>query len=265
MNPQANAGSSRIHAPHTALPELATPPEVTEALQKYRQQIKQAAGTALACLAVYGGVVRGRYQPQRSDINVLLVIAEASIELLQNLSPILTAAWREIRLEPFLLTRKELPRAAVLFPTKMLDIRRFHRLLDGEDLLSGLEIRQEDICLRLEQELRNLAMRLRRRFLSIEQDEQAMRQALLGVAVPLRVSLLALLELNGAEPIGEERTAAVYAEAATRFKLDGTALQKLSTLRDDGQGEGDTRSLYEAIMQVVANAAELMTEPGRRP
>jgi predicted nucleotidyltransferase len=115
------------------------------------EEIKRVAGDALLCLALYGGLVRGRYQAQQSDINILLVLKDVSQKQVDRLAPILRAAWREIRLEPFLLTPIELQRAAMVFPTKMLDIQREHRLLEGLDVLNSLIIRREDLCRRIEQ------------------------------------------------------------------------------------------------------------------
>jgi predicted nucleotidyltransferase len=265
MNPEPNSDAACPRVESKVFRGLATPAEVTAALERHYQQIREIAGSALKCVALYGGVVRGRYQPQQSDINLLMVMEPMTSELLHRLAPVLRAAWREVRLEPFLLAGNELARAAVVFPTKMLDIRRFHRLLDGEDLLSGLEIRRQDLSLRLEQELLNLGLRLRRRFLSIEQDEQALQRVLLAAVIPLRVAFLALLDLAAAEVPGEERTATVYARAAERFKLDGPALERLSRLRATGSFEGEARGLYLSVLEVVARAEEIVTELGSGP
>jgi hypothetical protein len=269
MNPEPTSAPSNSNAAATAASQffdaLPTPAPVTAALQKHLEQIKQAAGDTLVCMALYGGILRGRYQPQWSDINLLLVLNTVTGENLGALAPLLHAAWREILLEPFLLAQSELARAAVVFPTKMLDIRGHHQLVAGRDVFSGLEIKREDISLRVEQELRNLAMRLRRRFLAIEQDEQALQRVLLETAVPLRVAFLALFDLAGAEVASEERTATVYATAANRFQLDRAALERLAGLRDSGTGNGQARDLYLAIMQVVGQAAETVAAIGRAP
>jgi len=264
---QSAAATASALASHPAqdLRELPTPPEVTAALGRYCEEIKRAAGEGLLSLALYGGLVRGRYQVQQSDINVLVVLKDGNQEQLDRLTPILRSAWREIRLEPFLLTQEELQRAAIVFPTKLLDIQREHRLLDGQDLLGRLVIRQEDLCRRIEQELRNVAMRLRRRYVSVYDDEQAMQRALREVAVPLRVNFLALLGLAKVQIAEEERTPAVYAAAAERFKLDGTALQQLSELRNTGGTQSNVRQLYGAVMNLVAQSADLLQQMAASP
>ncbi|PWU10241.1 MAG: hypothetical protein C5B50_25850 [Verrucomicrobia bacterium] len=266
MNPEpstVSSSSTPAASPTPGLAELPSPPDVTAALQGYVQQIKAAAGDGLVCMALYGGIVRQRYQTRRSDINLLLVIKTVDGDVLQRLAPILHSAWREIRLEPFLLTQSEVSRAAVLFPTKMLDIRRHHRVLEGEDVLGNLEVRREDVNLRIEQELRNLALRLRRRFISIQQDDQAMERALLDATVPLRVNFLALLELAEAPIKGDERTAAVYAAAANHFGLDRATLEALARLRDTGSSGSPARDLYLAVTHLIDQVADKVCCPGR--
>jgi hypothetical protein len=210
-------------------------------------------------LALYGGVVRGRYQSGRSDINLLVLLKELNTATLERHAPVLQSAWREIHLEPFLVAQPELERTAAVFPTKMLDVQRFHRLVAGEDVLKSLQVRPADLSRRVEQELRNLTMRLRRRFLSIHQDEGAMQRVLVDAAVTLRVNFLALLYLASVAVPDEERTAAAFAAAAERFKLDGAALLQLSELRKTGSANGQVRALYGAILEVAAQAASLVT------
>jgi hypothetical protein len=243
-----------------ALSALPTPPEVTAALQRHCAALKSATGDKLVCLALYGGVVRGRYRPQESDINLLLVLKDTSKEILDRLAPVLRAAWREIHLEPWLLGTDEIEGAARVFPTKVLDIQRYHQLLDGADALRRIEVRREDLCRRIEQEMRNIAMRLRRRYLSIYDDEDAMRRALTDVAVPLRINLLALLDLAEVKVAEEQRTAAVYSTAAKHFQLDANDLQQLSDLRNTGSLAGDAGSLFCAVMMVVEKIAAIVTQ-----
>ena len=262
MNPEPMSVSSPPRSLKAVVHE--TPQAVTATLEKYRLQIKEVCGANFICFALYGGIVRGRYLPDSSDINAILIVNEMTTDLLGQLGPILRSAWREIRLDPFLLARSELPRATVVFPTKMLDIRRFHRVLDGEDMLSSLEIRREDLSLRIEQELRNLTLRLRRRFIAIEHDDIALGRALREVAIPVRVVLLAMLDLAGTQVSDEPRTPAVYAQAAERFKLDAQALEKLSAVRDQPGNEGDIRGLYLRIMQLLSRTAEIARDIATR-
>ena len=138
------------------LDTLAAPADVVAALRKLRDDLKQAAGANLAGLVLYGGVARGRYHAGRSDINLVVLLREASADALAAIAPALRQAWHAIRVEPFLLTPAEVARSADAFPTKFFDIRDRHLVLLGENPFAGLAVAREHVRLRIEQELQRL-------------------------------------------------------------------------------------------------------------
>jgi hypothetical protein len=117
---------------------------------------------------------------------------------------------------------------------------------------------------RTEQELRNLAMRLRRRFVALYDDPISLAEVLFESAVALRANLLAMLDLAGEPPPPDETSAHVFAAAAPRFGLDADALRRLGELRAikgaDRQGTPpapeDVVGLYGRIMAVADTAAD---------
>ena len=235
---------------------LPAPPEVTAALSQCRDELKAAAGDNLVSLILYGGLARGRFRPGRSDVNLALILRDAGPGALAKLAPILQSAWRHIRLEPFILTVEELPKAAEAFPTKFNDIRTHHLLLDGQDLLSSIHVSRRDLCRRVEQELRNLTLRLRRRFISACGDDAALRQTLSEIVVPLRIDLAAMLELAGEPLLTEDRSALVFEAAAKRFHLDAGPLARLSDLRTRDGASDNLSELYDAVMAAARQAAD---------
>src|SRR5260370_25984489 len=78
---------------------LGLPAEVSAALGRLREDLGRAAGGNLKGLLLYGGVARGRYRPGRSDINLVVLLADMSAAALQAIAPALRAAWRAARVE----------------------------------------------------------------------------------------------------------------------------------------------------------------------
>ena len=150
---------------HPPAPEL--PSQVAEPLARYVRQLTSALGDRLVSLVLYGGLARGRYRPGVSDVNIAVVLRDVTAPALEAAAPILRDAWREIRVEPMILAASEVPGAARAFSTKMLDIQKHHVVLWGQDIFHGLRVDPEEVRFRTEQELRNLAMRLRRRFVAL--------------------------------------------------------------------------------------------------
>lgn len=155
-----------------------------------------------------------------------------------------------------ILTLEEVPRAADAFPTKFLDIKNHHVLLGGQDPFADLEVTQEQLRLRSEQELRNMLLRLRRRYISVGDDELLLGQALVRIARPLAIELEALLRLAGKEVPLENRTKAVFDAAAAAFGLDGQSLASLAELRHRELPTGDVRRLFHAVLDAIGRAAD---------
>jgi hypothetical protein len=236
---------------------LGAPPAVAAAVQRLRDDLARAAGKNLAGLVLYGGLARGRYRPGQSDINVVVLLHDASAGALAAITPALRAAWRAARVEPLLLTPAEVPASAAAFPTKFVDIAAHHIVLAGEDAFAGLEVPRDRLRLRIEQALRNLVLRLRRRYVAVGDDPAAQAAALADVARPLALELGALLRLAGKEVPAEDRTAAVYEAAARAFELDRESLARLAELRSGAKAAEDMSALYQHVLGAIARAADL--------
>jgi predicted nucleotidyltransferase len=229
---------------------------VASALVTVRDALRAAAGDNLASLALYGGLARGRYRGQRSDIDLAVVLVDAAPGRVAEITPALREASHAARVEPWILARDELPRLAEVFPTKLLDIREHHVLLSGDDLFSDLPVEDRLLRLRVEQELTNLSLRLRRGLVALAGDPASAASFLAGMARPLAIQLSMLLRLAGRPLPEEDRSAAIYAEAAEAFDLDGPALARLAALRQGEDGEGGLVELLGQVQLAATRAAE---------
>ncbi|MFL6261133.1 MAG: hypothetical protein ACJ76Y_15635 [Thermoanaerobaculia bacterium] len=171
--------------------------EAEKALEELVTQLREAAGPNLLGVALYGGLAKGRFTPGVSDVNVLIVLAEAGLERLLPLSPAVTRALRESRVIPFVVTSEDLRASARLFPGKILDIRASHRVLWGDVHLDGLIVAPEDLRLRARQEIKNTELRLRLRAVERGGDSDALWRGLMASLPKIAVTLETLLRLDG--------------------------------------------------------------------
>jgi hypothetical protein len=164
--------------------------------------------------------------------------------------------------DPFILGADELRGAARDFPTKLLDIRAHHVVLYGSDPFAEVQPSPEHVRLRVEQELRNLALRLRRRLVLAGDDRRGLAAAAANAVPPLAVNLGTLLELAGAG--GEDAADGVFARAAEVFGLDGEALAAARAARDERSGELAPEMLQRLLDVALAAArTATMTTHGR--
>jgi hypothetical protein len=239
------------------------PAPIAGALDRLKDELSHAAGQNLAGLILYGGLARGRYRPGKSDVNVLVLLHDASAMALAAVAPALRTARRAAGVDPLLLTPTEVARAAGSFPTKFLDIKKYHVVLAGVDPFIQLEVTREQSRRQVEQELRNLLLRTRRRYVIAQGDGLLLSRALARAARPLALQLEALLQLSGKETPSVDRTADIFATAASVFGLNGEPLARLAELRQHSQPVGDLDALYRGVLEAIAradDAAEQMKE-----
>jgi hypothetical protein len=238
------------------MPELVAgaPAAVAAALDRLTRELTAAAGQNLAGLILYGGLARGRYRPGKSDINVVVLLHDASAAALAAIAPALRTARRAAGVDPLLLTPAEVARTADAFPTKFLDIKHHHFVLAGTDPFAALEVSHEHLRLRVEQELRNLLLRLRNRYTALGSDESMLTQVLARVARPLALGLQVLLRLAGRE--APDRSADIFEAAAAAFGLEREPLARLAELRQNPRPTGDLAGLYQGVLAAVARAAD---------
>ena len=242
-----------------SLETLDAPAEIRQQISELRDGLAREAGENLRGLMLYGSLARGRYRPGKSDINMVVLLADTSTESLRAIASILRQAWRAIRVEPFILKASEARRLAETFPTKLLDIQTHNITLMGENPFAGIDVSRKLLRLRIEQGLTNLALRLRRRYISIFDDPRSLAVTLADAAVSLKVELAALLQLAGKVEPSESTSAAVLEVAAAEFDLDREALLQMAALRRDGNPPEDLPALYNRALAAIARAAEIVS------
>jgi hypothetical protein len=232
------------------------PPAVTAALDRLRDELTRTAGANLVGLILYGGLARGRYRPGKSDVNVVVLLRDASASVLVAIAPVLRAARRSADVVPMILTPAEVAPTAMVFPIKFLDIKDHHVVLHGEDPFAALDVPRAQVSWRIVQELRNLTLRLRGRFVAALGEPGRQAAILAGIARPLAIELQALLRLAGREVAGEDRTTTVFRTAAEVFAADGDALARLAALRQGEPRPDDLAALFDRVLAVLGQLTD---------
>jgi len=231
---------------------------VTEALERLKAELIDAAGQNLVGLVLFGGLARGSYHLGFSDVNLVVLVRDASANSLTAMAPALQKAFRAARVEPMILTPAEVPRLAEAFPPKLLDIQEHHLMLYGEDPFGRVDVSRGQVRLRIVQELCNLLLRLRRRYVAIVDNQGAMAVALASAARPLAIELDALLRLAGKPRSADDHTASIFAAAAAAFDLEAQSLERLAALRRDQTPPDDVAALFRDVLAVIAKAASIV-------
>ncbi len=112
-------------------------------------------------------------------------------------------------------------------------------------MFSGVRIDARHLRFRVEQELTNLSLRLRRHQVWLADVY------LVGIARPLAIQIAALLRVAGRELPAEDRSAAIFTQAAAELGLDAVALAAVASWR---QGEAPAEDVADIFGRVHASA-----------
>ncbi len=227
------------------------------ALRGLCADLSGALGGSLRAIVLHGSAAREDYIPGRSDVNVLVVVDEVTLDACDSALAPWRVAQRDAPVVIELMTTRDLERSTDVFPLRFLNMQRGHSTLWGEDVLSELDIRWDHLRLRVEQLIKELLFELRETYM-----RHASRPELLGGALSRAygsylLGVGALLYLRDGEwwLSGKEKIAEV---AARELELDAKLLGKLLELHrgDLDPSPGQVRSLYESFMALVELTAD---------
>lgn len=198
-------------------------PAVRKRLDELKASLEQICGQDLVALVVHGSAVRGGWREATSDVDLICVLEHDSEELLAAIGPPLELARFAARIEAMILTRAEIPRSADCFPLLYGDVARTSVTLCGKNPFPGLHISDEHIRLRIEQELREVRIRMRRVATDLAAEANfggAVERKLKQVRGPLR----ALLGLRGEDV--EDRLDPVIVASCKAYGVEAGPLRR---------------------------------------
>jgi predicted nucleotidyltransferase len=253
-------------------------------LKELVTRLRQAAGTNLKSVVLYGSAVTGEFHPKHSDLNVLSVLDRLDVAALEQLNP--AAAWwaRKGHPAPLAFTAEELHRAADVFAIELLDIKASRRVLFGEDLFAALEVPTRLHHLQVERELRTNLVRLRQSYLATPRNDKALLR-LMTASLPsfttlFRHALIALgdpaphatarqwpaPESSQDAPAGSAgagaRSRSAIDRLAALFGFDPGGFHTVLEVREAKRSPGsvDARATFHKYLEAVARVTQAVDE-----
>lgn len=190
-------------------------------LERFATQAAGALRDNLVSLVLYGSAARGDYDASRSDLNLLVVLQDASPAALRPAGAAIAQWARSGEPPPLIFSEQEWRSATDVFPIEIEDMRAAHRLLRGRDPFAGLATTRPDLRQQLEREIRGKLLHLRAEYAAAEADGRALSGLLEGVTPTFFVLFRALLRLLGRDAPTERR--ALVRETADAAGFDAAA------------------------------------------
>jgi hypothetical protein len=199
-------------------------------INEFVTRMQQSAGENLQSVVLYGSAANGEFHRDFSNVNLLCILRETSFATLSTISSVVKWWTEQKHRTPLVLTREELNRSADVFSIEVLDMQQRHRVLFGEDFLSGLQIPMHLHRAQVEYELREKLILLREHLLLAAGSDRQMWDLMLH-SLPSFITLFrhALIALGDPSPRAKREA---VQQLSTRVQFDSSAFLQLLDVRE---------------------------------
>ena len=229
-------------------------------------RLKNAAGSNLLSVILYGSAATEEFHPGHSDLNILCIMQSLGRNDLSKLHA--ASAWwvKKGHPAPLFFTLDELHHSADIFAIELLDIKAAHRVLHGEDSVASLQVPMDLHRSHVERELRNNTLRLRQHYLRHPADSRKTRELMTSsistFAALFRHALIAL----GEDPPPNKR--ATVDRLGSVLGFDPSPFLTVLDIREGHKRERDVdaQATFDNYLNGIAKATEevdrrLATQP----
>jgi hypothetical protein len=196
--------------------------EILTATRQWLASVRLALGSEFLACYLTGSVLHQGFNPKHSRVNVLVVAGAYPADTLDALSRVLPESRKPPAFDPLFMTQSQIGKSLDSFPIEWLEIQEAHLLIEGQELLLGLQVPRTYLRLQCEHELRSRAIQLRQAYIAQARHPDRLEPVLRASASSFATLFRTLIRLSGESPPGD--AAHVIERVADLFRLDAEAL-----------------------------------------
>jgi predicted nucleotidyltransferase len=228
--------------------------KLEDTLEWFKRDIIEIFGNELVSLVLYGSAATQDYVPKRSNINFLVVLTEEGMTDVWKAHHSL-GRWRKRRIAlPFFMTASYIGSSCDSFPIEFLNMRLAYHVLFGENPLKDIKIRNQDMRLQCEHELKSKLLWLRQGVVVAGGRAFDLKRLVSESLVSIAAIFRALLFLKNRDV--PKKRAEVFATACDLFDLDAGLFKKLQALRE-GKIKLNRKKMIPVMKQYIAEIYKL--------
>ena len=239
----------------TGLPEA-----VQRSVTAFVDAAKEAFGEDLVSILLFGSAAEQRLRAT-SDVNILLVLKRFDQAQADLFREPLRLAHAAVNVNAMFLLEAEIPAALDAFAMKFADILSRHRVLHGSNPFAGATVSNSALLFRVRQDLLNLQIRLRQRYILISLREEQLGRVIADAASPLRASAASILHIEGesapSPKIALERLVARFNDPAFGEVLSAMSAVRAGERLAPGRGQPVLLDLMRLTERLHAEADRL--------
>lgn len=173
------------------------PEVVRQLVEPYAQELVSLLGESIHSIVIFGSAVGKDYIPKKSNVNLLVVCERVELADLKKCFKLVSRGRKKGIVAPLFLTKRHMETSSDVFPIEFLDMKDFHQVIYGEEVLEGLVVGSENLRLECEEQLKGKLIRLRQAYLEVGSNVRALTRVLvesLTSLVPVFRGMLRLLK-----------------------------------------------------------------------
>jgi len=211
------------------------PENVQRVIAPYLEKLLELLKDGVVSVFAYGSVTGPEYDRKRSDINIAVVLKDASAE---NLKPVLRTVRGGLKKNitvPLFLTPSYIGMSMDTFPIEFMEMKDTRCVLFGEDILEDINTGKEDIRRECEYQIKGKLLALRQVYLEQALKPHALEKLIKRSLRSLFPVFRNILRIKNGKTPSPER-AEVLCELSEEFGIDiAPFLDVLNDDRSDGR------------------------------
>jgi hypothetical protein len=231
-------------------------PEIKKITDSFIDQLKAAYGDGLVSVIIYGSGASGESSRRHSNINIAVILKDASLRNLARSSGAL-GRYKFRLLDPVFFTEDYLKTSADVFPIEFLDIKENHIVLYGSDPVKDLPIDLKNLRFQCEQELKVRLINVKRSYLRLKNSGD-LRALLFRSATSVLHIARNLLRLKGKIP--PYRKEEILAAISGEFGVDIAAFTAILKAKNENRrlGKNEIEGLFFAFTDALEKMADIV-------
>lgn len=197
-----------------------------EIAKKAAESYKSLYGEDLISVILYGSAAGGDFDPDRSDINLLIVLRSMDLELIAKSSDLQSKLYNQRINTPLFMNRQYIEKSLDSYPVEFLDMKGCYKVLYGEDVLYAVSPQNDHLRLQIERELKGKWLHLLQEFPHARKNRKSLLEL---ISLSLRAYapfFRSLLRLKG-ETVPHNRKE-LYKNIEKAFNISGEPLQRVA-------------------------------------
>lgn len=196
---------------------------IKRTIDRFVKNLRDLYGESLISVVLYGSAASGEYEGRNSNINIAVILKDASLVSLSKMSKFINR--REFSaISPIFLTEDYMRRSTDVFPIEFIDMKENNVVLHGKDILKDLNIDIKNLRFQCEQELKSKIISLKKVYLRTTNEAALKRLLFKSVTSGIHI-LRNLIRLKARKPAYVKEDA--LNEISEEFGVDLVALGRI--------------------------------------